>query len=641
MILQTFPTLHLDIDCSNQSRSNENIQAAAKNGNVTAVAILLDCNGTNVNAVGKDGKGLLHLASENGRCKMLSLLLGQPLVDVNKGDNDGQTPLYMASQMGHDHVVKIFLNQTKLNVNKERSTDGRTPLIVAAEFGHSGVVRLLMKHPNLDVNKRKNTTGSTALGMAATKGHLEVVKLLVDHPCTEINMGNDLGESALILASRFGHERVSQILMDNSKIDINHATRNRKTALMVAAYYGKTKIVNLLLTHPDIAVNLATFEGKTALLYAVLQQEAEIVTLLLRCPRTDTEMMDEGYKTALQYASDMGFTYVVEAFESRGYLIMQNGHTCCSDKIDRGLITAVELDDSDWVKTIMKCPQLDINTANEDGYTPMFLAATSNQKEMVRVLSSSSKIDINKHVTDNNETPLMVCAEKGNPAIVRLLLAHVQINTNKVDSHGISALDKATYGGELRHLRAVKLLLRCPMTLVPKQYDINIQKDIAEALNMRSIFLQMIATCCLNVKNDLLAAAWIGDVRGIGGILRCPKSNVNTVDYRGRTPLFLASMQGHNQAVGALLTHGDIDLNIGTNTGATAFSIASEKSHFQVMEQIIKKVSNAGTMRDGWCLDNWTPVLILCKWTTGKETTLTATSPVTGRTFRSTFKTHI
>jgi len=41
---------------------------------------------------------------------------------------------------------------------------------------------------------------------------------------------------------------------------------------------------------------------------------------------------------------EYGFTRNVEAFGSRGKLVTQNGHTCCSDNINRGLIIAAEMD---------------------------------------------------------------------------------------------------------------------------------------------------------------------------------------------------------------------------------------------------------------------------------------------------------
>ena len=80
---------------------------------------------------------------------------------------------------------------------------------------------------------------------------------------------------------------------------------------------------------------------------------------------------------------------------------------------------------------------------------------------------------------------------------------------------------------------------------------------------------------------------------------------MNTVDKKGRTPLYIAAMMGHIEAVKVLLQNQDVGVNIGRNgNGGTAFSIASEKSHFDVMEAMIANgKSNKGK---GWCIDSWT-----------------------------------
>ena len=55
-----------------------------------------------------------------------------------------------------------------------------------------------------------------------------------------------------------------------------------------------------------------------------------------------------------------------------------------------------------------------------------------------------------------------------------------------------------------------------------------------------------------------------------------------TVDRRGRTPLYIASLKGHVEVVRVLLDLLNIDVDEGRDRdGATPFSIASEKGHFR------------------------------------------------------------
>ena len=64
-------------------------------------------------------------------------------------------------------------------------------------------------------------------------------------------------------------------------------------------------------------------------------------------------------------------------------------------------------------------------------------------------------------------------------------------------------------------------------------------------------------------------------------------------------------MKGHLETVNVLLRNQDVDVNIGRRVnGGTALTIASEKSHFDVMKALI--VNGKSNMSKGWCIDNWT-----------------------------------
>ena len=64
-------------------------------------------------------------------------------------------------------------------------------------------------------------------------------------------------------------------------------------------------------------------------------------------------------------------------------------------------------------------------------------------------------------------------------------------------------------------------------------------------------------------------------------------------------------MMGHIQSVNILLQNIYVDANIVKGIdGGTAFSIASKKSHFDVMRVLLE--SGKSLESKGWCYDSWT-----------------------------------
>ena len=108
------------------------------------------------------------------------------------------------------------------------------------------------------------------------------------------------------------------------------------------------------------------------------------------------------------------------------------------------------------------------------------------------------------------------------------------------------------------------------------------------------------------MRDKFLRAAWIGDFKAIRGLLECPDSalEVNAVDNKGRTPLYIASMMGHLEAVEVLVSNKNVTAEIGRFLdGYTAFSVSSENAHFNVMRSLIQ--NGQSDMAKGWCTDEW------------------------------------
>ena len=609
----------------NELGVNQRVLVASVIGNKTNVEILLKINGMDINASDGGGRTPLLWASKNGLSDIVKLFLGQPSIDVNKArTTDGENALLLASYNGHSEVVQQLLNVTEIDINHVDS-HGRTALSKASQVGHSHVTDFLIAHYQIDINKAEPKQGETPLYMASKNGHLIIV-------------GQLLGQAMIY---------------------VNKATINRETPLMAACKSGHSEVVDNLLRHPTIDVNFAAFGGKSAIFNAFYESTVEenkqhkIVELMVQCPSVDMLMRDEEGLTALDYAKQLNRTDIVAAFGSQ-FKLRKSGHTCCSGKVNDGLQIAAEFGDLTMVAAFLLCKQVDLNVGYKYGRTPLYMASMMNHTGVVELLLTDLRTDVN--IVVNSENALFTASEKGYLKIVTLLLSHRNIDVNaintrsrknsliissdeghlqivrallhnpqtfvnEIDLYGMSALNTASNKG---YLRIVKLLFRCPKTDVSQIKAESYGPDIIEALRARSTLTGIGLTCCENVKDSLMEAAWLGDFRAIRGLIQCPDVDVNAIDNRGRTPLFIASWRGHIRAVEVLLnTTGieDVGVYIG---GATPFSIASEKNHFKIMEQLIDHENT--NMNKGWCSDNWAPGLLICQSTTTSNGIQTATA---------------
>ena len=620
--------------------------------------------GRSISALNKDEE--LLVAAIIGNLTQVSLVLEDIQTNINVVDRGGRTPLIWASKNGKSKVVELLLNNPLLHVDQERLLKDATSALLLASFnGHFEVVKQLLGVPNMDVNQ-VDSGGRTSLYKACQNGHLKVVEELLKHDEIDKNKAEpELGQTPFYMASKNGHLGVVSCLLRYSELNVNKATINRETPLMIGAAGGYSDIVEIILAHSTIDVNFVAFGGKTVVFYAFyasyanVDDQRDIVELLMRCPSIDMNIKDDEGKTTSDYVEVTSRTDIEQIFDSKDTL-RKKGHTCCSARVNDGLQIAAEKGNLTMVRSFLLCPQVDLNNGYKYGRTPLYMAsmkkhvevvktlladirtnvnmvvnsgnalsiaAENEHPEIVRLLLNHSNIYVNQVNTRNKKTALHVASETGHVEIAEMLLKNPQIFVNEQDLYGKSALDLASTRG---FLRVVKLLLRCPKLKVAS--DGVHGKEIDEAVALRSVLLSLDVTCCLNVKSGLLAAAWENDYRALRGLLQCPESDINSVDERGRTPLYISALKGHIQSVQVLLNDPNVDNNVDlTRRGGTPFSIASEKLHSEILRQLIEHGKT--DVNKGWNKDMWETDMQISKLSTNQdaETTLLSITSTTGQ----------
>jgi len=91
-------------------------------------------------------------------------------------------------------------------------------------------------------------------------------------------------------------------------------------------------------------------------------------------------------------------------------------------RVERLFFLLVLKEHIEIVKLLLNENRVDVNKANEDGYTPFHIACEYGHIEILKLLLNDKRIDINKARNDG-ETPLFFACLSGNIKIVELLLA--------------------------------------------------------------------------------------------------------------------------------------------------------------------------------------------------------------------------
>ena len=165
-----------------------------------------------------EGVDALVAAARNGKLSEVQMLLDCPEIDINGYEDGTKGPaLIEASIRGYVEVVKELLKDVNIDTNKlDKANDiydnkgGQTPLCLASKYGNLEVIKELLLDARVDPNL-KNKYGDTPLIMAVRKNQTEAVKLLLRCPRVDItlsssNPGNvyDYGKTALDIAKWLG-----------------------------------------------------------------------------------------------------------------------------------------------------------------------------------------------------------------------------------------------------------------------------------------------------------------------------------------------------------------------------------------------------------------------------------------------------
>jgi len=265
------------------SRLEAAMVAAGSAGQVASLSYLLDerVSKLGVNLVEVLGEALIAAAA-NGHVAVVQLLLAAEGIDVNRvHQSDGAFPLLMAAQQGHAAVVRLLLAAEGIDVYQVNPSNGAFPLLMAAQIGHEAVVQLLLAVESVNVNQANPSNGAFPLLMAAQHGHAAVVQLLLEADGVNVNLRNLIyGNFPLLMAAKNGDSAVVRLLLMAEGLEVNQIDpSNGNFPLLMAAYHGNAEAARLLLARG--ADRSMTIHGMTALDIAIKTGHAQVAAVFL------------------------------------------------------------------------------------------------------------------------------------------------------------------------------------------------------------------------------------------------------------------------------------------------------------------------------------------------------------------------
>uniref|UniRef100_A0A8H7Y463 Ankyrin repeat protein n=1 Tax=Psilocybe cubensis TaxID=181762 RepID=A0A8H7Y463_PSICU len=402
------------------------------------------------------------------------------------------TPLTLAALNGCTTVVKSLLESTCIDVNVQTNS-GDTALILACKEGHHLIVNMLLLHKDINLNLW-NKRGLTALMYSSILNRISIIRTLVSMRKINPNIQDVRGTTALMHASHIGNIDTVRALLACSNIDINATDLNGRTSLLYACLKDCTDVARLLLQHPSIDVNSQDDNGHTALLLAATKNSLQIFESLLGVPGLDPDLRDSNGLTALSVAIIRGHNSIAQALfmisKFRMEISGRQSLTALVRATVEGYVPIIDIlftskiinpnvyiIGSEQLYELIRCQLRYLDTRHvehAEGMTPLMLASSAGQKEVVKRLLTIPGIDVNlgnnpgstlvEYNRGSNDHPptmdsfpngmdlrntcfecsgltaLMFAASHGHVDVLQSLLAAPDINVNGRDSYKAMAL---------------------------------------------------------------------------------------------------------------------------------------------------------------------------------------------------------
>lgn len=341
------------------------------------------------------------------------------------------------------------------------------------------------------------------------------------------------------------------------------------------------ELIKCLINQSGLDVNVRGLNGKTPLHCAIEFDELSMVDLLLTKKNINPFVEDNEGKTSLDYAKEAKKAEILQALISNKY----------GSEQDSLLHLAAMIGEVNAVRYLIG-KGIDVNVRNALHHTPLHLAAGIGHENVVKILVEEGKAEID--VFDaRNQTPMHYAVNNKKLEIVKLLLKlGADVNSARMGQNSMKlspvhiAVSNTNYDERDLCLDILKCLIREPNAQVNLQdYENKTPLHYAERLKTIEVLLTREDIDPL-VKDDSGKTPFDYAKPEIKKALMSNKygSEKNSL-------LHLAVQTGEIEIVDAILKE-EIDIDIVNNKGLSPIYLAAEKGHLHVVKLLLKKGAN-------------------------------------------------
>jgi ankyrin repeat protein len=349
------------------------------------------------NTVDKRGCTSLWRASDKGYIEISDMLLKLIDTDIYLANNLGNSPMYQASYRGHFDIVLRLLNRAMLEPDKDihaPNKRGYVPLFVAVQQDHFEICKLIVdRYPTQTKYKAKD--GKTAISFAKSDKVKELIQNVLDKYAA-------------------AKDRVKRIRFAKENLPVQYLV-DRSTDAIFTLLEGRSSFGG------DVDCCVIDEDGNTPLTIALQTKNETFIRNVLGFESEETDEFDVVNRANIFGRAALHILAMLEP------------------PID----AQQQLQLSGWIVDTIIEKTTDVKSDDVDGYTPLHLAAATNNVALISSLLGCTTIDLHARCRYQRRTPLHVATAEGHADAVKLLLTS-GVNTKLFDKNGRRPVNLST-----------------------------------------------------------------------------------------------------------------------------------------------------------------------------------------------------